>query len=1106
MGFVKYNIKKTKGIIPFFLRLFGIRSLGVFQYVLILLITTIAISSLVVLGFWIKIESNRTNKNTLKLEENSLIAQEKKLKEEIQWVLTFIDYQKKNSPSKSVEEIQNEVLDYLKNLRFGEDGYVFINTYEGFALLFDGKRLTEPKNISTLTDPKGFQIFKKELELTQLPEGGTFQYLFKKITDSIPQPKISYVTGIDDWGWIIGTGEYIENLDAEIERVKNQLSEKSHKEILIAIAVVFIAFMFIIFLSFLAARFVQKELNFSFFALKKVASGEIKRHYIDDIFIKELKIFGQDLLQAEGLALQFGDIVDQSLNEIYIFRQDNLKFVHANKGALQNCGYSLEELQNLTPLDLKPSLRKKEFLEFLNPLLEKQAKHIQFETIHQRKDKSEYPVTVHVARAVFIQEDVFVAFIYDISEQKEAEIQLQYSQSRYLNLFENAPISLWEEDFTDSLVYLEAQLKHYNLPIEEIFEKQPEVLYKCSSMAKVIDVNSQTLILHEAKNKKELLGNLENIFTSESFNTFGKLLIALYTGDNYFSAEIKNKTFKGKEINVHLRWSFMSGNTDNSKKVIVSMVDLTNLRKSEIELKTSEARFRSIFENNHTVMLLIDPETQRFLDVNPSATAYYGYTRERFLNNITIDQINALSKEEIKAKMEEAKLNKNAFFDFKHRLSDGKIRDVEVHSSLINYENKQVFFTIVFDITEKKQAEKALKDAMKMQESIFRSAPVGIGVVSNRVFTEVNNRLCEMVGFSAEELLGKESKIIYPSEEEFNRIGKEKYEQIKEKGTGSVETVFKRKDGEILNVLLSSTPLNINDLEKGVTFSALDITSRVNDLKELNKYRLQLEETVNERTLELSGSQDALLNLVDDLNHQTAKLEKANSRLAEINEELETFTYCVSHDLKAPLRGIDGYSQLLLEDYYKELEPEAITFLLNIRKSTQQMALLIEDLLAYSRMERKDFVSEKIQLKGLIEDMILYYSKQIEKQKLKIKYSFPDNFKLSADKDGLNLIVRNFMDNAIKFTAQSEKPIIEIGGKETKEKWLIFVKDNGIGFDMKYHDRIFKIFQRLHLSEEFEGTGIGLAMVGKAAQRMKSKIWAESELGKGATFYLEIGK
>ena len=113
---------------------------------------------------------------------------------------------------------------------------------------------------------------------------------------------------------------------------------------------------------------------------------------------------------------------------------------------------------------------------------------------------------------------------------------------------------------------------------------------------------------------------------------------------------------------------------------------------------------------------------------------------------------------------------------------------------------------------------------------------------------------------------------------------------------------------------------------------------------------------------------------------------------------------------------------------------------------------------------------------------------------------------LSVDKDGLNLILRNFMDNAIKFSAQSEKPKIEIGGTETNEKWLIFVKDNGIGFDLKYHDRIFKIFQRLHLSEEFEGTGIGLAMVSKAAQRMKSKIWAESELGKGATFYLEIWK
>jgi light-regulated signal transduction histidine kinase (bacteriophytochrome) len=242
------------------------------------------------------------------------------------------------------------------------------------------------------------------------------------------------------------------------------------------------------------------------------------------------------------------------------------------------------------------------------------------------------------------------------------------------------------------------------------------------------------------------------------------------------------------------------------------------------------------------------------------------------------------------------------------------------------------------------------------------------------------------------------------------------------------------------------------------------------------------------------------------MNIQTVKLEKSNLLLSEINEDLETFTYSVSHDLKAPLRGIDGYSQLLAESIGDDLDEESKIFLANIRSSSQQMNLLIEDLLAYSRLERKGFIHEPLKLTYIMDDILRQYQSEIETHKIKISRNCPENFILNTDKESLLIVIRNLIDNAIKFSAKEEKPTIEIGSSQSDTEFIIFVQDNGIGFDMKYHSRIFKIFQRLHLAEEYQGTGIGLAMVSKAVQRMNGQISAESSPGNGACFTLRIRK
>lgn len=220
-------------------------------------------------------------------------------------------------------------------------------------------------------------------------------------------------------------------------------------------------------------------------------------------------------------------------------------------------------------------------------------------------------------------------------------------------------------------------------------------------------------------------------------------------------------------------------------------------------------------------------------------------------------------------------------------------------------------------------------------------------------------------------------------------------------------------------------------------------------------------------------------------------------------EELEVFTYSVSHDLKAPLRGIDGYSKLLLEDYITVLDEEGQIFLKNIRQATGQMNQLINDLLTYSRLERKSLMVQHVALLPIIHQAIDKREHDFKVGNIKIHAEIPD-ISVTADPESLIQIFGNIIDNAIKYSKKACPPAIEIEVKETRKSCIVIIKDNGIGFDMKYHDRIFEIFQRLTRAEEYSGTGIGLAIVSKALERIQGRVWAESKPGQGASFYLEI--
>jgi PAS domain S-box-containing protein len=251
---------------------------------------------------------------------------------------------------------------------------------------------------------------------------------------------------------------------------------------------------------------------------------------------------------------------------------------------------------------------------------------------------------------------------------------------------------------------------------------------------------------------------------------------------------------------------------------------------------------------------------------------------------------------------------------------------------------------------------------------------------------------------------------------------------------------------------------------------------------------------VTERKYAEEALRDAKINLEHKVSERTAQL------LAK-SKELENFCYSVSHDLRAPLRGIAGYSRLLLDGYHECLDEEGRSFLINVRAATKHMTDLIEDLLSYSKLERRKLSTTVIRLSSFISRLLVQFQDSLKNIRLTVDVG---DFDISADPEGLAIALRNLVDNAIKFSRYTAEPAIEIRAQSADGFCVLSVRDNGIGFDMRFYEKIFEIFQRLHRAEDYPGTGIGLAMVYKAMERMGGRVWAESQRGAGAVFYLQL--
>jgi PAS domain S-box-containing protein len=353
----------------------------------------------------------------------------------------------------------------------------------------------------------------------------------------------------------------------------------------------------------------------------------------------------------------------------------------------------------------------------------------------------------------------------------------------------------------------------------------------------------------------------------------------------------------------------------------------------------------------------------------------------------------------------------------------------------------------------------ALEALNRELDDLYNNAPCGYhSVAENGLFVRMNDTELKWLGYSRDEVIGKmgPADLHTPASLE---IFRKRFETFKKAGVAKdVEYEFRRKDGTVLPVVLNATLVRDRDGKFVMSRSTIfDNTDR----------------------------------------------KRAAEQLDALNKELESFSYSVSHDLRSPLRAIDGFSRIVLEDYAGRLDAEGRRLLGVIRDNSRKMGQLIDDLLEYSRLGRKPLASADIDMKRLVEEVLGELPASGGSAPRLALGELPP---ARGDATLLKRVWANLLGNAVKFSAKREQPVIEVSGRENGAQYMYCVKDNGAGFDMRYYGKLFNVFQRLHREDEFEGTGVGLAIVQRVISRHGGRVWAEGQVDAGAAFYFSLPK
>lgn len=489
---------------------------------------------------------------------------------------------------------------------------------------------------------------------------------------------------------------------------------------------------------------------------------------------------------------------------------------------------------------------------------------------------------------------------------------------------------------------------------------------------------------------------------------------------------------------------------------------ISELEKSDAALKISEAKANSLIEYAPAAIFEMDLKNLHFTSVNEVMCKMSGYSHDELYEidpMVLLDEESSANLTDRIAKLKSGN-SSNDLVEYHINKKDGSCIYMVFNISFIDEKLDKVF-VIGHDVTIRRMYEDQLKESEERFRTLSETSLIGVGVSSIEGCILYTNKSYEQIlGYSSNELIGKKIDSVYWNPEErqswVTRLLND--EIIKD-----MEVRLKKKDGVPVWVAINASMISFGGNKS--------VMSTLQDISERKKAK-------------------------EELQHYANELESAN-------KELESFAYSLSHDLRAPLRALDGFSQALIEDYEDVLDASGNDYLMRIRNAAQNMAQITEGMLKLSEVIRYDLHWEKVNLSETVS--IIAQDLKEKDPARKIEFVVAPGIYTNGDPSLLRILMYNLLENSWKFTSKSPNAVIEFNSTEIDGSDVFFIRDNGIGFDMKYSGNLFQPFQRLHPDNNFPGYGIGLATVLRVISRHDGKIWADSVVGKGTTFFFKLG-
>jgi PAS domain S-box-containing protein len=727
---------------------------------------------------------------------------------------------------------------------------------------------------------------------------------------------------------------------------------------------------------------------------------------------------------------------------MWVYDLETLAFLEVNDTAIDRYGYTRAEFLKMTIADIRPA----EDVARLLADVEQARPAVQRSDgwRHRLKDGRLIDVEISSHTLRFAGQGAVLVVANDITERTRAEEALRTSEELYRRLFEN---------MLNGFAYCKMLFDH-NQPPDFVYLSVNTAFEALTGLKNVIGKKVSEVIPGIQASDPELLEIYSRVALTGQPEKFETHVAALQM---WFSISV------------------YSPETD----YFVAVFDvITERKRAEEALRDSRARIDGIIHSALDAIISIDAD-QRIMLFNAAAVQMFrcsaaealGQPIERFIpqrfRGNHHEHIEHFGQSGVMARPMRERDPLSGL------RADGEEFPMEASISQVEGGGEKTYTVILRDITERQRTEEALRESEVKFSAAFQSSPLAMVITElDGKYVEANPAFCDLVGYSREEIMGK-------TVTDFGILSvpdREKLISAIVSASGSVrnaEVKFRIQDGSLRDILYSLETISIRGVLHRLS-TGIDITERKRAEAEIQKLNEELEQRVIERT---------------------AQLEAAN-------KELESFSYSVSHDLRAPLRAIDGFSRILVEDYSASLPPNELRYLQLIRTNTTGMGDLIDDLLAFSRLSRQPFNKQIVQPMLVVREALrIVQSDQAAPQPRIIIGELPE---CEADPALLKQVWINLLSNAIKYTRKQPVPQIEVGFKYVDGATVYFVRDNGVGFDMQYADKLFGVFQRLHRAEDYEGTGVGLAIVQRIIQRHGGRIWAEAIPNVGATFYFTL--